>query len=346
MLCGKIAAIKRTKSTIFMEILCGRREQLVFKNQQLEAVLALSPEVDDLIEVEGVPEQHVSRWGTSLPSTMVSGICSIRKCAVHAFGAHIDTCAIERRAMAEARVRSYLLDAGYISVDVPVLTNGETSSAAHSFCTYSEGLGEDLFLRKSMDPFLRILSCAGMDRIFSIGKCFRNGFVTSKYRSEFELLSIFTNYQSQEAAIELIKALLLKLIDKPDLDFQCCDVADWSDKSTIADGKFYILRNFQNKKNSYAARGHEGTLDEFKVRLNGLTIAHGVREIETLEEYLQKLEEQGKKSNYGELELLDDALRSAAPPCYNVAISIPRVLNHMFACESEPFPHQRLKKIQ
>lgn len=344
MICGKIVLVKHKASVIFLEILHDYREQLVFKNELMNSLIQLTPAVGDLISVEGVQEHYKSKWGTSLPSINVTCIHYLRKSSDNIFRKNIDISALRRRSNAENQVRNYLISLGYISVDVPILTNGETSSAACSFSTYSEGYGEDLFLRKSMDPFLRILSCAGVNRIFSIGKCFRNGFVTSKYRSEFELLSIFTNYQSQKSAIELTNEILQLIIDAKTVIFEYCE-ADKYETSRSA-GKFCVIQNYHNTKNAYAARknGSNDILDEFKIKYNDITVIHGVREIETIQEYRQKIDEQGKSMHYGELEVLENALLSAAPPCYNIALSIPRILNLLFECECEAFPHQRLKK--
>lgn len=344
MICGKIASVRRKKNVIFIEIMHGYREQLVFKDTLLNRILLLDPAVGDLISIDGVQEHYNSRWGTTLPSIRVTDICYLRKSGGGIFGKNIDISALKRRSDTENRVRNHLTDLGYLSVDVPILTNGETSSAAHSFRTYSAGYGEDLFLRKSMDPFLRILTCAGADRIFSIGKCFRNGFTTSKYRSEFELLSIFTNYQSMEAATELSLDLLQIIAEGVSISFQSCDANQY--KPEFSEGRFCIIQNYPNTKNSYAAHKKNScnTLDEFKIKYNDITVVHCVREIETIQEYREKIDEQGRRMHYGELEVLEDALSSAAPPCCNIAVSIPRILNLLFSCECEAFPHKRLKK--
>ncbi|MBE6827112.1 MAG: hypothetical protein E7514_00685 [Ruminococcaceae bacterium] len=69
-----------------------------------------------------------------------------------------------------------------------------------------------LFLRKTMDSFLRIYSCNDYHRIYEIGPCFRNEFITSMCASEFEMLSVFSNYisiaESVTIAFELIECIL------------------------------------------------------------------------------------------------------------------------------------------
>lgn len=223
---------------------------------------------------------------------------------------------------AKSRVRNYLSKHGYIEVNVPVLTDGEISSKSDSFKTSYSKTGKTLFLRKTMDSFLRMYSCNDYNRIYSIGYCFRNEYITSINSSEFEMLSIFSNYISIDDGIELAKDILQQIINK-EVQFRKMRNEEYENRNNNG---FIIVNNIPNDSNSFSEIDNNGILKEFKIKYNGITIVHGVKEISTYEKYIDKIKIQGKKENYGELEKLEYSLLKGAPPCINIGISIVRLL--------------------
>lgn len=222
-------------------------------------------------------------------------------------------------------IRKYLHRLGYIEVNLPILTNGKTSSKAESFQTIYSKSGEKLFLRKTMDIFLRMYSCSDINKIFSIGNCFRNEYLTSKNKPEFEMLSIFTNYLEKKDAINLaIK--ILKIITSKQIVIEYID-DDIYKTIKPSDDIFYIISKFQNLNNSYCLVDDKNETDEFKIKFKGVTIIHGVSEIFNYNDYKKKITEQGISENYGELKTLEKLLNSGAPICYNLGISIVRILS-------------------
>jgi lysyl-tRNA synthetase class II len=245
------------------------------------------------------------------------------------------------------RIRNYLSKEGYFEVTLPVLTDGEISSKAHSYVTYPYRYKGKLFLRKTMDPFLRMLSCYDFEKVFSFGKCFRNEYITSTKQSEFEMLSIFSNYQKEEEAIKLALGIIEQIIPKSEVKVKYYDHSEY--KRSREKLLIEVIKNFPNKKNSYASLKEDGTTREFKIKIKGITVVHGLMEIKNYEEYISKVKDQGKSENYGELEKLEKALQYGAPPCYNLGISITRIFmvyHNLSIKEIEPFPLSRLNMDQ
>lgn len=250
---------------------------------------------------------------------------------------------LKKYSEAKNRVRNFLNCQGYIDLTLPILTDAETSSMAESFVTQYHQNSKKIFLRKSMDPFLRILSCYDIDKIYSIGPCFRAGFVTKKNQPEFEMLSIFTNNMTRQVAMQFSKKILELIINKRLIitEIKNKEYIETNDKKGI-----YLITDFPNEINSYANEIDSDTLDEFKIKIDGITVIHGVKEIENIDKYINKVNLQGKRGNYGELTNLEKALRNGAPVCYNIGISIVRILAVFYDMQIKDFnlfPFSRIK---
>lgn len=197
-----------------------------------------------------------------------------------------------------------------------------------------------------MDSFLRMYSCNDIPKVYSIGPCFRNEFVTSKNLSEFEMLSVFTNYMSQSEAVSFATKLVEQILNEH-VDFQSCTEHEYQaleDKHGA-----YAVSSFPGGPNAYARETEDGVSEEFKLRLHGVTVVHGVMEISDYQQYQKKLTTQGKSENYGELILLERTLQSGAPDCCNLGISILRLLMAYYGKsirEYDPFAFSRLRGIR
>ena len=65
---------------------------------------------------------------------------------------------------------------------------------------------------------------------------------------------------------------------------------------------------------------------EFKIKYSGVTIVHGVEEICNIDEYIEMLSQQNKANSIGDLEMLRNTIASGAVPCYNLGISLQRIV--------------------
>lgn len=174
-----------------------------------------------------------------------------------------------------------------------------------------------------MDIFLRMYSCMDFHKVFSIGPCFRNCYPTRKSISEFEMLSIFSNYQTQEEAYKMAEEMLRIVLGKDIL----IKYTNYSDYIKLYDNTgIWIVHSYYDNVDSYVKTNEYGNTEEFKIKINGVTVAHGVMEIPDFKSYKNKIIQQGVKKHYGELIQLENALKSAPPPCFNIGFSIIRTL--------------------
>jgi lysyl-tRNA synthetase class 2 len=98
------------------------------------------------------------------------------------------------RAAVVAAMRRYLDGRGFIEVETPVLQPEAGGAAATPFITHHKALDQDFFLRISLELHLKRLIVGGYDRVYEIGRIFRNEGVSWKYNPEFTMLEMYEAY--------------------------------------------------------------------------------------------------------------------------------------------------------
>lgn len=336
---GRICEIKKTKKYAFVKVSGDAIIQLTFK---LEEQPFPALEIGDIIEAQVIFDDKSTRYKPDYASFFVQNIKVLSKRIATEMHINKSKDDVVAYSLAKSRVRNYLENRQYIEVSVPILTNGETSSKAHSFITKHRNLDETLYLRKTMDSFMRIYSCNDYHRIYAIGSCFRNEFITSMCASEFEMLSVFSNYISMDEAVKTAFELIGYILGK---SIEYTKMSEKEYKESKSHKGFILIDEIVCSENSYAETREDGYSDEFKIKYNGTTIAHIVKEISSINSYCDRIRTQGKKDNYGELESLEKALKSGAPPCVNIGLSIIRTLalyNEKKIKDYNPFSIHRL----
>ena len=110
-----------------------------------------------------------------------------------------------------SHIRRFLEDRQFIEVETPVLQNVAGGAAARPFSTHHNALGVDFFLRISLELYLKRLLVGGYDRVFEIGRNFRNEGVSRKHNPEFTMLEVYQAYSDHRGMMTLIKDLLTSL---------------------------------------------------------------------------------------------------------------------------------------
>ena len=316
---GRVTKIKQTKNNTFIILKKESEIQIVVKPEKYPRIKEIK--VGDIVLCKATDDNNVGKYKVEIPTYLLVDIKIINQ-RIKEYTLNYSKERLKNYSDAKNKDRNYLLENNYIEVHVPVLTDGETSSKATSFVTEYSKTGKKLFLRKTMDSFMRILSCNDINKIFSFGPCFRNEHVTSKNMPEFEMLSVFTNYMTLKEGIALSTKILKLILGK---DIEISEI-DNNELINNTENKFWIIKNLNNEVDSYANVAEDGTTNEFKIKFRDRTLIHGVMEIENIKEYKKKINEQGKKKDYGELQMLENALANGAPPCFNMGINILRTL--------------------
>lgn len=322
-ICGRIINVKLKTNVLFLLIENNKITQIVIKNN-IEYFLN-NLNVGDIVECFVTKDKNNNgKYKPKYASFLLKSLKIISKNKKN-YKLTLNKTNIRKYSDVKYEIRKYLHKLGYLEVTLPILTNGEVSSKSESFCTLYSKKNIKLYLRKTMDIFLRMYSCSDFNKIYCIGNCYRNEYLTSKYKPEFEMLSIFSNYLSKNNAIKLaIK--IIKIITSKDIECSFIDEKSYNE-ITPSDNTFYVINNYANSTNSYCDVLENDKTDEFKVKYKGVTIVHGVSEICNYDEYVKKIELQGKKDDYGELQILENLIDSGAPHCYNLGISIVRLLS-------------------
>jgi len=113
-----------------------------------------------------------------------------------------------KRSRILSSVRRTLDDAGFLEVENPVLQSVASGGHARPFVTHHNVLDEDLYLRIALELHLKRLLVGGLDRVYEMGKCFRNEGVSTEHNPEFTMLEIYQAYADYEEMMRLVERLI------------------------------------------------------------------------------------------------------------------------------------------
>jgi lysyl-tRNA synthetase class 2 len=113
------------------------------------------------------------------------------------------------RSQVIATLREALSNRGYYEVETPILLPGDPGSGAHPFTTHHRAFDKTLFLRGTCELYLKMALIGGFDRVYEIGKVFRNEGSDANHLQEFSLLEFYSAY----ASIDEVLALCATLVD-------------------------------------------------------------------------------------------------------------------------------------
>lgn len=127
-----------------------------------------------------------------------------------------------------ASIRRTLGEKSFLEVETPVLEGVAGGAAARPFTTHHNALGADFYLRIALELRLKRLLVGGYDRVFEIGRVFRNEGVSRKHNPEFTMLEVYQAYSDFHGMMELLKAIFADL---------CRDVIGTSEIKHAASGE-------------------------------------------------------------------------------------------------------------
>ncbi|MEO6876608.1 MAG: lysine--tRNA ligase, partial [Opitutaceae bacterium] len=115
------------------------------------------------------------------------------------------------RSRVVSHIRRFLEARQFIEAETPILENTAGGAAARPFVTHHNALNADFFLRIATELRLKRLLVGGYDRVFEIGRIFRNEGVSRKHNPEFTMLEVYQAYSDYRGMMTLIKDLLTTL---------------------------------------------------------------------------------------------------------------------------------------
>lgn len=111
-----------------------------------------------------------------------------------------------------SQIRRLLEERQFIEVETPVLESTAGGAAARPFVTHHNALGVDFFLRIATELRLKRMLVGGFDRVFEIGRIFRNEGVSRRHNPEFTMLEVYQAYSDYRGMMTLIQDLLTSLV--------------------------------------------------------------------------------------------------------------------------------------
>ncbi len=118
---------------------------------------------------------------------------------------------LQLRSRVVSHIRRFLEARQFIEAETPVLESTAGGAAARPFVTHHNALGTDFYLRIATELRLKRLLVGGFDRVFEIGRIFRNEGVSRKHNPEFTMLEVYQAYSDYRGMMALIRDLLTSL---------------------------------------------------------------------------------------------------------------------------------------
>ncbi len=112
-----------------------------------------------------------------------------------------------KRSKIIATIRRYLDDLGFLEVETPMLVSNAGGAAARPFETHFNALDEDFKLRISLELYLKRLIVGGLERVYEIGRVFRNEGLDTRHNPEFTLMELYQAYTDYHGMMDLTENL-------------------------------------------------------------------------------------------------------------------------------------------
>ncbi|NLP26256.1 MAG: lysine--tRNA ligase [Clostridiales bacterium] len=185
-----------------------------------------------------------------------------------------------KRSMVLREIRNYLDNLGYLEVDTPVLHTLEIGAAARPFITHHNTLDMDMYLRIETELYLKRLIVGGFEKVYEVGRIFRNEGMDSSHNPEFttiEMYQAYTDYFGMMDIIEdMYKVLTKKICGADVIEYQGIEInmgAEWKRLTMIESVLQYAGVDYNSWKTDEDARecakSHNLEVDEGKDATKG-----------------------------------------------------------------------------
>ena len=119
-----------------------------------------------------------------------------------------------KRSRILSEIRAYLDSKGFLEVDTPILTPFEIGAAARPFKTHHNTLDMDMYLRIETELYLKRLIVGGFDKVYEVGRIFRNEGMDTKHNPEFTTIELYQAYTDYKGMMDLVVEMNTMLAEK------------------------------------------------------------------------------------------------------------------------------------
>ena len=117
-----------------------------------------------------------------------------------------------KRSQVISQIRDYMLENNFIEIETPILQNLFGGASAKPFRTYHNDLKQDMYMRIAPELYLKKLVVGGIDRVFEIGKQFRNETIDMTHNPEFTSIEFYMAYADYNILMKMTEDMLSKII--------------------------------------------------------------------------------------------------------------------------------------
>ncbi len=111
-------------------------------------------------------------------------------------------------------IRNFMAARGFVEVETPILQGIPGGAAARPFVTHHNTFNREFFMRIALELSLKKLLVGGIDRVFEIGRIFRNEGISRRHNPEFTMLEAYQAYGDYETMMELLQSMICQLAEK------------------------------------------------------------------------------------------------------------------------------------
>ena len=111
-------------------------------------------------------------------------------------------------------IRNYLDEAGYIEIETPILNNKASGATAKPFITHHNALDIDLYLRIAPETYLKRAVVGGFNKVFELGRCFRNEGIDATHLQDFTMIEGYCAYYNYKDNMKFLREMLQSVIMK------------------------------------------------------------------------------------------------------------------------------------
>ncbi|MEG1501337.1 MAG: lysine--tRNA ligase, partial [Clostridiales bacterium] len=165
------------------------------------------------------------------------------------------------RSKAIGAIRRFLNDKGFLEVETPTLNAIAGGAAARPFITHHNTLDMDMYMRIALELPLKRLIVGGMEKVYEIGRVFRNEGISIKHNPEFTMLELYESYSDYQGMMELtenmISAVAKEILGTDQIHYQGDEIslaAPWQRMTMFEAVKKYSGLDFNEIKTDEEAR--------------------------------------------------------------------------------------------
>ena len=237
------------------------------------------------------------------------------------------------------KIRRFLDDNGFLEVETPMLQTLAGGAKARPFKTHLNALNMDLYLRIAPELYLKRLLVGGFEKVYELGRNFRNEGMDREHNPEFTMLEFYAVYWDYEKMMdftEKLLALLDKKIFKPPFKrIEYSKIIKGDEKEAfekILEPCFVINHPIEISPLSKKLENNPKKVARFQLVVNGFEIANGFSEINNPIDQVERFKAQEKQRKKGDKEAHQfdkdfvEALEHGMPPAAGIGIGIDRLV--------------------